>query len=196
MKRFAGLSVLAAALLLTGCGETNTESIDGIIAAQEQSSAAQPEAPQETEEVPAASAESIAERSDESIAESSAESIAESSAGDYDVDLTGLDGNMVYAQVYDMLYGETDYIGKSVRAKGTFSYYKDGQTQQEYFAVVISDGAGCCAQGIEFVLAGDYTYPEDYPELGDVIVIHGIFNTYKDETGTYVQLRDAVLESA
>ena len=56
--------------------------------------------------------------------------------------------------------------------------------------------AACCAQGIEFVLAGDYAYPQDYPALDTEITVHGIFNTYEDDTGTYVQLKDAVLESA
>ena len=62
--------------------------------------------------------------------------------------------------------------------------------------MLISDATACCAQGIEFVLAGEHTYPDDYPELGSEIVIHGIFNTYEYETGAYVQLRDAVLETA
>ena len=46
------------------------------------------------------------------------------------------------------------------------------------------------------MLAGEHTYPDDYPELGSEIVIHGVFNTYEDKTGAYVQLRDAVLETA
>lgn len=94
-----------------------------------------------------------------------------------------------------MVFGATDYTGKLVRAKGTFDYFQDPQTKQEYFAVLISDATACCAQGIEFVLPGDYKYPDDYPELGTEIVIHGIYNLYRDNTGAYVQLKDAVLES-
>ena len=64
----------------------------------------------------------------------------------------------------------------------------------DFFAVLISDATACCAQGIEFVPAGEHMYPYDYPAIGDEIVIHGTFNTYEDETGAYVQLKDAVLE--
>lgn len=103
---------------------------------------------------------------------------------------------MVYAQVYDMVFGETDYTGQTVRAKGQFAVYEDTASGQNYYAVLISDVAACCAQGIEFVLAGDYEYPKDYPELGSEIVLHGVFNTYEDETGAYVQLKDAVIETA
>ena len=83
-----------------------------------------------------------------------------------------------------------------MRAKGQFAYYQDPVTGMDYFAVMISDAAACCAQGIEFVLAGDYEYPKDYPEIGDEIVLHGVFNTYEDATGAYVQLKDAVIENA
>lgn len=168
MKRM--ILLLCCGLLLTGCGSTNTQKIDNLISAQEQSSNSGSEVPKPTVAVP------------------------DAANGEYDVDLTTLDSNMVYAQVYDMVFGETDYNGKLVRAKGTFDYYQDPETQKEYFAVLISDATACCAQGIEFVLSGEYKYPDDYPELGSEIVIHGTFNTYEDETGAYVQLKDAVLE--
>ena len=168
MKRM--ICLLCCGLLLTGCGSTNTQKIDDLISAQEQSPDSASEVPKPTVAVP------------------------DAANGEYDVDLTTLDSNMVYAQVYDMVFGETDYNGKLVRAKGQFSYYQDPATKKDYFAVLISDATACCAQGIEFVLEGDHTYPEDYPELGSEIVIHGTFNTYEDETGAYVQLKDAVLE--
>lgn len=168
MKRMIWL--LCCGLLLTGCGEPNTQKVDDLIAEQEQASDASTEVPEPTVDVP------------------------DAANGEYDVDLTTLDSNMVYAQVYDMVFGETDYDGNLVRAKGTFDYYQDSETGKEYFAVLISDATACCAQGIEFVLAGAHKYPDDYPELGSEIVIHGTFNTYEDETGAYVQLKDAVIE--
>ena len=173
MKRFRIFAVISA-LLLTGCGNTNTQKIDELIAAQTQTTTVQPETTAPKPEVP----------------------VPDAANGDYDVDLTALDSNMVYAQVYDMVFGETDYNGKSVRAKGTFAYYQDPATNQEYFAVLISDATACCAQGIEFVLKGAHTYPEDYPELGAEIVVHGVFNTYEEASGKYVQLKDAELEQA
>ena len=172
MKRM--ICLLCCGLLLTGCGSTNTQKIDDLISAQEQSSASTSDVPND---VPKPTVD-----------------VPDAANGEYDVDLTTLDSNMVYAQVYDMVFGETDYNGKLVRAKGNFDYYQDPQTQKEYFAVLISDATACCAQGIEFVLEGDHTYPEDYPEQGSEIVIHGTFNTYEDKTGAYVQLKDAVLE--
>ena len=175
MKRFGYFAVISA-LLLTGCGNINTQKIDDLISAQEQS-----------DEVSADQTESAAPPKP-------TVDVPDASNKEYDIDLTTLDSNMVYAQVYDMVFGETDYNGKLVRAKGQFSYYQDPVTKKEYFAVLITDAAACCAQGIEFILAGEHIYPDDYPEIGDPIIVHGVFNTYEDDAGAYVQLKDAVLE--
>ena len=60
-----------------------------------------------------------------------------------------------------------------------------------FFAVLISDATACCSQGIEFVLDGDYSYPDDYPLLGTNITVTGNFNYYKEGESTYCQLLNA-----
>ena len=117
-------------------------------------------------------------------------------ANGFDVDLTELSASMVYAEVYDMVYNPDDYVGKTVRARGPFSYFKDEGTGNEYFAVLISDATACCSQGIEFVLDGDYTYPKDYPAVDTEITVNGVFNYYKENGFTYCQLTNAVLEDS
>lgn len=112
----------------------------------------------------------------------------------YDVDLSDMSSTMVYAQVYDMVTSADSYTGKSVRAKGEFSYFKDEATGKEYFAVLIKDATACCAQGIEFVLEGDKKYPDDYPELGKEITVSGTFDHYMDGGYTYCQLLNADIE--
>ena len=186
MKRIVCL--LCCGLLLTGCGSTNTAAIDNLTASQ--TDAAQTDAPQTT----AADAGVSEPDAAQTTAVRNRLGIPDSSNGEYDVDLTKLNSNMVYAQVYDLVYGEKDYTGQMIRAKGVFDYYIDPQTNQEYFAILISDATACCAQGIEFELAGEHTYPDDYPELGAEITVHGVFNTYEDAYGSYVQLKDAVIE--
>lgn len=110
------------------------------------------------------------------------------------VDLTTLNSNMVYSEVFQMVNAPDSYVGKNIRAKGLFSYYQDEKTKKEYFAVIVLDALGCCSQGIEFVLRGEHSYPQDYPELESEITVEGTFCTYTDDTGTYIQLQDAVLE--
>lgn len=115
-------------------------------------------------------------------------------AGDLDVDLTTLSSTMVYSEVYNMMYYPDNYLEKLVRMKGAFSYFQDEETGQQYFACIISDATACCAQGIEFVLEGDFVYPDDYPNVGDEITVTGIFETYDEDGYMYCRLREANLE--
>ena len=111
-----------------------------------------------------------------------------------DIDLTTLSSTVVYSEVYGMLTNPYSYTGKKVKMQGGFSVYHDVDTGKDYFAVIIADATACCSQGMEFVLAGDYKYPEDYPEIGEYITVTGIFKTYKENGDTYCHLTDAVME--
>ena len=126
--------------------------------------------------------------------ETTQDAVAAVSVDGYDVDLTELNSQMVYAQVYDMVTNPDNYKGQKIRAKGPFSYFKDEQTGNEYFAVLISDATACCSQGIEFVLDGDHKYPDDYPALNSEITVSGTFNYYKEGVNLYCQLLNAKIE--
>ena len=62
------------------------------------------------------------------------------------------------------------------------------------FAAIVPDATACCQQGIEFVLDGDYKYPDDYPEEGQSITIKGAFNSYDEYGFKYVQLLNAEMK--
>ena len=121
------------------------------------------------------------------------------SAGKVDVDLTVLSSTMVYSEVYNMLYFyPEDYYGKTVKANGIFAIYQmvvDGVTQPDpvAYACIIADATACCAEGMEFVLEGDLTYPDDYPELGAEITVIGEFQSYEENGMTWYHLVNARL---
>ena len=123
----------------------------------------------------------------------------QASADGVEVDLTVLSSTMVYSEVYNMLYNDpAHYLGKTVKAKGTFSIYQlvtDGVLQPDpvSYACIISDAVACCAEGMEFVLEGDYTYPDDYPELGAEITVIGEFQSYEENGMTWYHLVNARL---
>ena len=108
-----------------------------------------------------------------------------------DLDLSNMSGTAVYAQVYNMLDRPSSYLNKVIRVHGALNYYQDDHTGNEYFAVLIADATACCAQGLEFVWAGEHVYPQDYPELGTELTVTGRFVLYEEETFTYVHLADA-----
>ena len=108
-----------------------------------------------------------------------------------DLDLTVLSGTVVYSQVFNMTQDPEAYSDMVVKLKGNLSYYQDPDTGKEYFAAVIADATACCAQGIEFVWAGDHAFPEDYPPLDTEVTVVGTFGTYEEYGYTYLQLTDA-----
>ena len=123
----------------------------------------------------------------------------QTSADGVDVDLTVLSSTMVYSEVYNMLYNDpAHYLGKTVKARGTFSIYQlvtDGVLQPDpvAYACIIADATACCAEGMEFVPEGDLTYPEDYPELGAEITVIGEFQSYEENGMTWYHLVNARL---
>ncbi|MBR6020356.1 MAG: hypothetical protein IK055_09100 [Lachnospiraceae bacterium] len=110
-----------------------------------------------------------------------------------DVDLTVMTATMVYAEVYNMLVSPESYIGKKVKMQGAFNVYIDTETDAHYYLCVIKDATACCAQGLEFVLAGSHSYPGDYPELGTEITVIGEFDTYVEGDTMYCTLRNATM---
>lgn len=124
---------------------------------------------------------------------------ASKSAG-IDIDLTALSSTMVYSEVYNMMVTPENYIGKTVKMRGQLEIAQpldaDGNPdpQRIYFSCVIADATACCAQGIEFVLAGEHKYPEDYPQPGAEITVSGTFRTYEEDGYIYGQLYDAEMQ--
>lgn len=106
-----------------------------------------------------------------------------------DVDLTKMSSTMVYSEVLNMQQHPDEYTDKIVRMKGPFNVTE--LNDNRYFACVIKDAAACCSTGIEFVWAGDHSYPEDYPEVNTEITVTGTFNVYSEGNSKYLQLKDA-----
>ena len=106
-----------------------------------------------------------------------------------DVDLTKMSSTMVYSEVLNMQQHPDEYTDKIVRMKGPFNVTELGDNR--YYACVIKDAAACCSTGIEFVWAGEHSYPEDYPEVNTEITVTGTFNVYSEGNSKYLQLKDA-----
>lgn len=109
-----------------------------------------------------------------------------------DLDLTGLNKNMLTAQVQEILNDTKSYIGKTVRITGAYdqSYYE--QTDKYYNYVFGYDDTGCCAAWyIEFY--GD-TVPEQIEPYTTISMV-GKISTY-DELGityTFIDVEHIVV---
>lgn len=112
-----------------------------------------------------------------------------------ELDLTVLSSTMVYSEVFNMLTMPEEYVGKTVIIKGQFTSYEDPDTKIRYFGCIIADATACCSQGLEFVLAGNHFYPQDYPNDGDEITIKGTFEIQEESEYKYIVIADAVMEN-
>ena len=111
-----------------------------------------------------------------------------------DVDLTALSSTMVFAEVYNMLAYPEDYLGKTIRAAGEFAVYDDPDGR--LYAVVVQDALACCAQGLEFVPAGEPAWPEEFPEPGQTVTVEGTFAMYRQGNFEFCHLVDASMTLA
>lgn len=98
---------------------------------------------------------------------------------------------MVYSEVYNMMYEPDRYLGKRIKMNGRFAVYENPNTGAVYTACIIMDATACCSQGLEFVLAGEHSYPADYPEPGTEITVVGTFQTYEENGYVDYHLVDA-----
>jgi len=190
MKRAICLISCAAILLSTGCTRNNPNSRVG----------SQPTGAKDVIESQIAAAESttISETTsslaseETTVSESTTETMAESSDDEYDIDLTIDNADLIYAEVFAMVYTPEDYVGKTVKMKGQFVFYYDEEAGMYYYACLIKDAMACCAQGLEFIPAGDCVYPDDFPPAMTEINVTGTFNILEDNGETYVALTDAI----
>ncbi len=110
-----------------------------------------------------------------------------------ELDLSKLSGTVVYSQVYNMIAEPDSYLGKVIKMAGYYSFYQDTDRNIVYHACVIPDATACCAQGIEFVWAGEHAWPDDYPEEGTDIIVTGRLSKYLEDGYEYLTLLDAEL---
>ena len=70
----------------------------------------------------------------------------------------------------------------------------DKQKESTAAPTAAPDATACCSQGIEFVLAGEHTFPDDYPNENAIITVTGLFDTYQEGEYRYCTLREAVMD--
>ena len=189
---FGFVIIMMMVVMLTGCGNTDSKAPQ-VIQNQMQKADnknSQSESTKETEEDK--SSEISEKLPTEVVTDNNTE--GRTTDGNVDVDLTKLSSTMVYSEVYNMMYTPENYIGKTVKMSGMFVAYTNQDQSQFYPAVIIADATACCSQGLEFVLEGNPSYPEGYPEMETDITVIGTFETYLEDGNTYCRLKNAKIE--
>ena len=76
--------------------------------------------------------------------------------------------------------------GQKIREVDCFLPTEGLVATQEYngarlYACIVQDATACCSQGLEFEMAEELVYPDDYPDPGTEITVVGTFDSYKEE---------------
>ena len=105
------------------------------------------------------------------------------------IDLTRLTDILLFAELNNIMASPGNYVGKTIKVRGTYDAQFYEPTQTFYHAVLIADETSCCSQGFEFRWSGEHSYPEDYPEIGAKIEITGVFGRYDEFGNAYHYLK-------
>lgn len=100
-----------------------------------------------------------------------------------DIDLTKMSITMIYSQIFNMLIMPEEYVDKTIKVKGAFEIYPNEDNEIDFFTLTVMDATACCKEGIDFIWAGNHTYPDDYPEQGQEITITGNYKSFETDEG-------------
>lgn len=105
----------------------------------------------------------------------SAKSAVAADGSKIDYDLSEMNSNMVYSQVFNMMIEPEIYDDKVIKMRGNFAVYPNSPTANggTSYAVIISDALACCQQGIEF----KWDFGDNLPKEGDIITVTGVYVT-------------------
>lgn len=104
-------------------------------------------------------------------------------SGIVDNDLSNMNANMIFAEIFNLVLMPDEYIGRTFRMKGNFAVYVNETSGNKYFSIIIPDATQCCQQGIDIICLGDMKYPEDFPKIGSEIMVTGQFNSITTDEG-------------
>lgn len=85
-----------------------------------------------------------------------------------DYDLTKMNANMVYAQVFNLMLEPQKFENSTFKIQGSF-IKANGPEGQPVYAVIIKDALACCQQGLEFIW--DFAGAE--PQIEQEILVIG-----------------------
>ena len=113
---------------------------------------------------------------EQAIAQNEATSIKSTVEADgtkIDYDLSEMNSNMVYSQVFNMMMEPEFYEGKVIKMRGNLAFFENSPTANggRAYGVIISDALACCQQGIEF----KFDFQGKEPKEGEVITVIGTY---------------------
>jgi len=107
------------------------------------------------------------------------------SADAIDLDLVAMSGTMMYAAIGNLFMRAPNHLGDIIRVQGIYQPFFWHATGLYYHYLTIDSALGCCPQGIEFRLPTEALFPYDFPPIGALVEITGVFSSYEEMENTF-----------
>jgi uncharacterized membrane protein YcgQ (UPF0703/DUF1980 family) len=127
--------------------------------------------------------------SDDSATDDSTELVADgsSAAATSDTgDILEIGEKMFVGQMNDIYLNPNEYLGKTIRYEGFFTFFENSETGQRYDAV-IRNGPGCC--GYDSSVGFEVDWKGDLPAVDDWCSVEGVVDLYQEEGLDYIVVR-------
>ena len=113
-----------------------------------------------------------------------------------DIDLTKMSKTMLFAVVLDIHSRPEQYLGKSVRMSGKFAIIQgvDAQGQPDPDKIFYNCVIPGAQSSLEFNVAGELYYPEDFPDLESTITVEGVYEKYEDNGKVYYRVGQSEID--
>lgn len=109
-----------------------------------------------------------------------------------DIDLTRMNANMTYAEVFNMLIEPEFYEGKTVRIRGSLHIPEQLEGAPPY-SCIVWDATACCPAGLGFYLADDADIT--MPKEDEIITVVGTYTCTELDGFSTISLINCILES-
>ena len=174
-KIYVLLSLIILCMLITGCSDSTSDGAPQAVAPVETPQTAVPD------EAPPTATPAVTPETDDTPSPGSRRTPEERAATPVDVDLTVLNAVMLSAEISNIYLHGDDFMGKTIRVSGTYSYINYEEIGMQYHYVITKQGDACCQEGFEFIWNGDHVFPDDYPKMGTPIEVDGVFGVYEED---------------
>ncbi|MDR1042886.1 MAG: hypothetical protein LBL54_03180 [Clostridiales Family XIII bacterium] len=93
---------------------------------------------------------------------------------------------MFVGQMNDIYLNPDEYLGKTIRYEGFFTFFENEETGQRYDCVV-RNGPGCC--GYDSSVGFEVDWKGDLPEVDDWCSVEGVVDIYDENGLDYIVVR-------
>jgi len=108
-----------------------------------------------------------------------------------DADVLNVGEKMFVGQMNDIYANTDDYLGRTIRYEGYFTYFENPETGDRY-DMVVRNGPGCC--GYDSLVGFEVDWDGTLPNNDDWCVVQGEVDVYEEDGWDYIIIRADELE--